>query len=239
METGIDLLKKHLIVALDVDTPEEALALADRLSGVVDKVKIGSRMFTAVGPSILDALSDRGMKVFLDLKYHDIPSVIGDAVRIVAERHPGVFLVTVHAAGGPGMVASAVEGASARDDLEVIAVTALTSLSPSETRILGVAGTLEDWVLKLAELALEAGANGLVCSANEVAAMRENFGSRPTIVTPGIRPPGYGREVYDDQARITTPSDAIQSGSTYLVMGRPVYGADDPAAVIRQMAGEL
>lgn len=238
-DTQRELVAQKLIVALDVDTIEEAIAIVERVGPLVHRYKIGSRMFTAFGPRILDALAERDKKVFLDLKYHDIPSVIGDAVRIIAERHPSVFLLTVHAAGGPAMVAAAAEAASQRDSLEVVAVTALTSLSPSETRILGIDMTLEDWVVKLSELALEAGADGLVCSANEVGNVRIRFGNDPTIVTPGVRPENADRIVGDDQARIATPAEAIASGSSYLVMGRPVVLADDPRAVVEAIAESL
>lgn len=234
-------MRDRLIVALDLDSPAEALTIVDALDGLVDRFKIGSRMFTAVGPSILDSLAERGKKVFLDLKYHDIPSVVGDAVRIVAQQHQSVFLATVHAAGGPGMVAAAADAASMRGDgsLEIVAVTALTSLSPSETRILGIDSTLDDWVTKLSELALEAGADGLVCSPREVEHVRRSFGPEPTIVTPGVRPEMSDRLPGDDQARTATPADAIAMGSSFLVMGRPIYLADDPAAVARAIGESL
>ncbi len=232
-------LARHLIVALDVDTPQEAVSLVETLAPTVQYFKVGARMFTAAGPDILTRIGALGAKVFLDLKFHDIPSVVGDAVRIVAERHPAVFMLTVHASGGPAMVASAVEGAAHRDGLQVIAVTALTSLSPSETRLLGIDLNLDEWALKLGEMAVEAGAHGLVCSAKEVEMMREFLGPQPTIVTPGIRPDTEDRRPGDDQARITTPGQAIASGSTFLVMGRPVYEAPDPLAAVHQIGATL
>lgn len=234
-------LRNQLIVALDLDTPEEALAVVDALAGTVERFKIGSRMFTAVGPSILHQLGDRGAKVFLDLKYHDIPSVVGDAVRIVAQEHPSVFLTTVHASGGPAMVAAAAEAATMRttDKLSVVAVTALTSLSPAETRILGVEANLDDWAAKLAELAIDAGADGIVCSARELEMMRDLFGPAPTIVTPGIRPDPHERQPGDDQARVMSPRAALDAGSSYLVMGRPVYQAEDPLAVVQAIGATL
>lgn len=236
-----ETVAKRLIVALDVDTVDEALAIVDRVGPLVQRYKVGSRLFTAVGPRILEELGARGKRVFLDLKYHDIPSVIGDAVRLVASHHPAVFLVTIHAAGGPAMVAAAAEAAATRrgERLEVVAVTALTSLSPSETRILGVDMNLDEWVLKLADLALEAGAHGLVCSPNEVANVREYYGAQPLIVTPGVRPASAERLAGDDQARTATPADALAAGSTYLVMGRPVVRAADPEAVVRAIAESL
>ncbi len=235
------LVANKLIVALDVDTIEEALAVVDRVGSLVTRYKIGSRMFTAFGPRILTALEERGKRVFLDLKYHDIPSVVGDAIRIVATEHPVVFLVTVHASGGGAMVSEAVENAALRtgQSLEVVAVTALTSLSPSETRLLGVDLNLETWVVKLGELALDAGAHGLVCSPNEVANIRERFGRDPTIVTPGVRPAASERLAGDDQARTATPAAAIDAGSTYLVMGRPIVLARDPRAVVEAIGESL
>jgi orotidine-5'-phosphate decarboxylase len=234
-------LRNQLIVALDVDTEKEALDLVDKLDGLVDRFKVGSRMFTALGPSILTKLAKRDARVFLDLKYHDIPSVVGDAVRIVALHHPAVFLLTVHASGGPAMVAAAAEAVERRveNPLEVVAVTALTSLSPAETRILGIESNLDDWVLKLSELALEAGAHGLVCSPNEVEKVRSMYGPEPTIVTPGVRPTDQDRQPGDDQARTATPAEAIEMGSTYLVMGRPIYQADDPVAVVQAIGETL
>ena len=234
-------LREHLIVALDVDTPEQALSLVERLSGHVHKFKIGSRMFTAVGPAILDRIGEMGAEVFLDLKYHDIPSVVGDAVRIVATQHRAVFMLTIHASGGPAMVAAAADAATLRGGapLEVVAVTALTSLSPSETRILGIDLNLDDWAVKLAELALEGGADGLVCSANEVGRMRARFGGEPTIVTPGIRPDNHERQPGDDQARITTPTTALSLGSSYIVMGRPIYQSPDPVAMLDAIGSTL
>lgn len=240
-ERQAKVLKDRLIVALDVDTVDEAVSLVATLRPLVGRFKIGSRMFTAAGPAVLDRLGELGAQVFLDLKYHDIPSVVGDAVRIVASEHPTVFMLTVHASGGPAMVASAAEAAAWRSDgdLHVVAVTALTSLSPAETRILGIDQSLDDWAVKLAELALEAGADGIVCSPRETALMRERFGDEPIIVTPGIRVTVDDRRPGDDQARITTPNDAIAIGSSYLVMGRPVYQAADPVAAVQAIGESL
>jgi orotidine-5'-phosphate decarboxylase len=231
------LVADHLIVALDTDTVDDALAVVDDVGDAVALYKIGSRLFTAGGPAVLDALADRGKRVFLDLKYHDIPSVVGSAVAVVAEHHECVFLTTIHAAGGPAMIAAAAEAASTRETLSVIAVTALTSLSHSETRLIGVDMNLDDWVLKLAELAVESGADGLVCSPNEVGAVRDWLGADPLIVTPGVRL--QGPRPGEDQARVATPADALGTGSTYLVMGRPIVGASDRAAVIEQIGASL
>lgn len=234
-------LAQKVIVALDVDTLGRALDMVERVGPLIRRYKIGSRLFTAVGPRILDELAARDKRVFLDLKYHDIPSVVGDAVRIVATQHTAVFLTTVHAVGGPAMVAAAAESAAARrgERLDVVAVTALTSLSPSETRLLGIDMNLDDWVVKLGELAIEAGAHGLVCSPNELANVRDRFGSEPTIVTPGVRPSADERIAGDDQARTATPAEALAAGSSYLVIGRPIVLAEDPEGVVRAIGETL
>lgn len=238
-DAQIETLKKHTIVAIDVDTIEEARALVKACTPFVDKFKIGSRMFTAHGPAAIDAIAELGGRVFLDLKFHDIPSVVGSACRAVAERHPSVFLLTIHASGGAAMISHAVEGASARSDLRVISVTALTSLSPAETGLLGIGCSMQEWTEKLGELALEAGAHGLVSSAREVENLRASFGPDPILVTPGIRPTADPREAGDDQARVQTPKEGIERGSSYLVIGRPIYHAPDPSAKLREIAASL
>ncbi len=235
-------LRDHTIVALDLDEMDDALALASELSGWVDYVKVGSKMFTRYGPKILDELHARGTKVFLDLKFHDIPSVVGKAC-YEAAQHPAVFLLTVHASGGSHMIAEAVDGARRgrpNDPPKVVAVTALTSLSPAEMGTLGINHTLQDWAEKLALLAQDAGADGIVCSAAEVARMRELLGDA-VFVTPGIRP-GDGAwkgASSDDQTRVMTPSQALDAGSTFLVIGRPLYQAEDPMASAQSIAGTL
>ncbi len=238
MEDKFEILKEKTIVALDVDTLAEAERLTRLLSPYVDKFKVGSRLFSAHGPVVLDAIDQCGGKVFLDLKYHDIPSVVGSACRVIADNHPSVFLLTVHASGGPAMVAQAVDATSSRNDLDVVAVTALTSLSPSEMGLLGIGNTLADWAEKLGSLALDAGAQGLVCSAREVEHLRSCFGNESIFVTPGIRP-NSARNVRDDQTRTRTPAEAISAGSSYLVIGRPVYQSADPVATLKAIAETL
>lgn len=234
---GQDRFRKHVIAALDLEELDDALALVDQLGSSVDKYKIGSRMFTRYGPRVLDELAERGRKVFLDLKYHDIPSVVENACAEAA-KHEAVFLLTVHASGGTQMIARAVEGAKTRRDERprVVAVTALTSLSPSETRLLGIDIGLEEWAEKLGRLAIDAGADGIVCSAREVERMRGALGD-VVYVTPGIRPASW--EQPDDQTRVMTPAEALDSGSSYLVIGRPIYRADDPVEAVAKLAGEL
>lgn len=232
---------RHVIVALDVDTVEEAARAARALSGLAARVKIGSRLFTAYGPAVVDAVAAHGMSVFLDLKYHDIPSVVGDACRMAA-AHEAIFMVTVHALGGQKMIAQAVAGAQARaregrDPLHVVAVTALTSMAEGEQAALGVAdATLGAWASRLGALAMEAGAAGLVCSAEEVGALRGAHGAGCVLVTPGIRLAGA---VGDDQTRVVGPAQALERGSSYLVIGRPIMAAADVRAAAEQIAAAL
>lgn len=228
-----DVFQEHVIAAIDVDTLEEVEALAGALSGVVTKVKVGSRLFTAFGPRVLDMLGERGFEVFLDLKFHDIPSVVGDACRAAA-RHDAVFLMTVHASGGAAMVRAAAEGAG--DGAKVVAVTALTSLEGSDLGAMGVAGELGAWVERLGSLAVGAGADGLVCSALEAAELRARHPDA-VLVTPGIR--SMWARTGDDQRRVLTPREALDAGSTYLVIGRPIYKAGDPRAAALRIAEEL
>ena len=235
-------LREHVIAALDVDTAEQAEALVRQLSPWIDKFKIGSRMFTAEGPSILDRLGALDAKVFLDLKYHDIPSVVGDACRIAA-GHESVFLMTIHAAGGSHMIARAVEGARAgragqSDPPQVVAVTALTSISAAEMHTLGIGMELVDWAEKLALTAIDAGADGIVCSAAEAERFRGLLGDGPTFVTPGIRPQVEGQD-HGDQVRVMTPKAGLDAGSSYLVIGRPIYKADDPVAAVHAIGASL
>lgn len=235
------LLKKHVIVALDLETMEEALRLADTIHGLIDKVKIGSHLFTACGPSVLDALHKRGFRIFLDLKFHDIPSVVESACRQAA-AHEGVFLMTIHASGGPRMVAGACAGARTRDTPlppAVIAVTALTSMGPLEMQLAGVVGNLEDYAEKLALMATEQGADGVVCSPQEVERLKRVLPEDTIFVTPGIRPESAQRASDDDQFRVMTPAEALAVGSSFLVVGRPVYKAADPLEALEKIGSSL
>lgn len=232
-------LQDHVICALDVDSADAALDLVGTLRGRLTKFKVGSKLFTRHGPPLIEELAEAGAEIFLDLKYHDIPSVVGAAVAEAADL-PGVFLTTIHASGGSEMVARAAEAAG--DSLQIVAVTALTSLDAEDVeRVAGRSG--EDapaaWAESLGELALEAGADGLVCSAREAAAMRERFGDEPTLVTPGIRLPAGSKGPADDQKRVMTPGRALEDGSDYLVIGRPIYQADDAVAAAEAIARDL
>lgn len=237
-ERQLELLKKHLIPALDVEDMASAVALADHLVDKVAMVKIGSKLFTRYGPALLDEMADRGLGVFLDLKFHDIPNTVRGAAQM-ASAHPSVRMMTIHAAGGTRMATAALEGAADAQGQRpmIVAVTVLTSISPAETNLLGIDMGLDAWAEKLGRLALDAGVDGLVCSAEEAEMMRDLFGDECILVTPGIRPPGYAKQ--DDQARVTTPKDALAAGSSYLVMGRPIYGAPDPTEAIETIGSSL
>jgi orotidine-5'-phosphate decarboxylase len=232
---------ERLIVALDVETLAEAERLADLLHGLVSRFKVGSQLFTAAGPSAVESLHKRGAEVFLDLKFHDIPNTVGGAAREAARM--GVLMFNVHASGGRAMMRAAAEGAAAaakelgvRRPL-VLAVTVLTSLDRAAlSRELAVAASVEGHVLHLARLAAEAGLDGCVASPNEIAALRADRGAAWVIVTPGVRPAGSAA---GDQSRIATPRAATEAGAHYLVVGRPITAAPDPAraaeAVLREM----
>ena len=229
----------QLLVALDVDTRTRALELADQLRGAVGGFKIGSRLFTSEGPSLVTALADRGDRVFLDLKFHDIPSVVGDAVR--AASRLGAWMVTVHGSGGQAMLQAAANAArqSERAPL-VVAVTVLTSLDPAELARIGVHRKLPEQVEALAVLATASGCDGVVASPREVSRLRPRLGPDPIIVTPGIRGgPGGGVAGDDDQVRTLSAADALSAGSSYLVVGRPIIGAPDPLEAARAIGAHM
>jgi orotidine-5'-phosphate decarboxylase len=215
----------RLIVALDTASWEQALKWVDRLPQVL-WWKVGLELFTAVGPQILQALKERGKRIFLDLKLHDIPHTVGRAAQVAVGY--GVDLLTVHAAGGSAMLRAAVaatQGSSCR----LLAVTLLTSLGPDQVRQeLGVERDPGDYVLQLARLALDQGVSGLVCSPQEVGRLRQALGPEVLLVTPGIR---LGDpEAEDDQRRVCTPAVALRAGADYLVVGRPITAAADPVS---------
>ena len=227
----------RLLVALDVDTPAEAHRLADRLRGIVGGFKIGSRLFTSHGPSLVEQLVARGDRVFLDLKFHDIPNTVAGAV--AAATRLGVWMVNVHAAGGEAMMraahAAAHEEASriGREAPLVIAVTVLTSVDDLTLRQVGVSTTMLDQVVRLATLTQQSGLDGVVASPQEIAAIRARCGSAFTIVTPGIR---GADDAKGDQQRTATAADALAAGATYLVVGRPIIAASDPRAAAERIA---
>jgi orotidine-5'-phosphate decarboxylase len=229
----------QLLVALDVETPDQALQLADSLRGSVGGFKIGSRLFTIAGPSIVQSLADRGDRVFLDLKFHDIPNTVATAVS--AATALGVWMVNVHASGGTAMMRAAYdaahEAAAKRNTPAplVIAVTVLTSMNQAALRETGIVIDLMDQVLRLAELTKEAGLDGVVASPKETAALRQRLGAEFAIVTPGIRG-GAASSTKDDQERTMSPLEAIEAGASYLVVGRPIIAAPDPKIAAQAIA---
>ncbi|HYM92291.1 MAG TPA: orotidine-5'-phosphate decarboxylase [bacterium] len=231
--------RDHLIVAMDTASPEAAAAIADRLAGAARWFKVGSELYTAAGPAAVRAFTRRG-RVFLDLKYHDIPAAVSGAVAAAARL--GIAMCTVHAAGGTAMLRAAreaadraVEGAG-RERPRIIGVTLLTSDGPDVLHEVGLAGSPREVALRLAHLAREAGLDGVVASPLEVAGIRAACGPGFLIVCPGIRPGGTAR---DDQRRVGTPREAIAAGADFLVVGRPITRAGDPRAAFEEIVGQM
>jgi orotidine-5'-phosphate decarboxylase len=225
-----------IVVALDYPSMDQALAMANRLDPTLCRVKVGKELFTRSGPVVVDALHRLGFEVFLDLKFHDIPSTTAKAVVAAAEM--GVWMVNVHASGGQKMMETA------RNELDkmvgprplLIAVTVLTSMLADDLKQIGVQAAPEDQVQRLARLAHQSGMDGVVCSAQEAQMLRCQLGGSFQLVTPGIRP--VGAEV-GDQQRIMTPAQAVQAGSDFLVVGRPITRAAEPITVLQQVLAEL
>jgi orotidine-5'-phosphate decarboxylase len=230
----------EILVALDVSTAVEANALADRLRGTVGGFKVGKQLFTSEGPSIVKDLVSRGDRVFLDLKFHDIPNTVAGAVRSAARL--GVWMLNVHASGGLDMMKAARAAAdeeSARIGGEaplVIGVTVLTSLTDAHLNDIGIGGSVEAQVRRLATLTKKAGLDGVVASPLEISVVREACGRDFLIVTPGIRGAG---EATGDQARTMGAAEATEAGASYLVVGRPITGAADPRAAAERFASEI
>ncbi|HEY8484673.1 MAG TPA: orotidine-5'-phosphate decarboxylase [Longimicrobiales bacterium] len=224
-----------IIVALDLPTSAGALELVDRLGETIDFYKVGAPLFTRAGPQIVRELKARGKRVFLDLKYHDIPNTVAQAVDAAAEL--GVELLTLHTSGGAAMLRAARE-AVGTDGPRLLGVTLLTSLSPADTE--EVWGkelrSLRDEVYRLAALAAEAGMDGVVASALEAEALKRRHGPDFLVVTPGIRPSGT---LTGDQVRTATPAQAVRAGSDYLVVGRPILQASDPVEIATQLVREV
>jgi orotidine-5'-phosphate decarboxylase len=223
----------RVIVALDFADTAPALALASRLDPSHCALKVGKELFTSADAGLVRELVRRGFRVFLDLKFHDIPNTVAQACAVATRL--GVWMLNVHASGGPAMLAAA-RDAVARTAAEagvpkplLVAVTVLTSLSASDLASIGVDATPEQQVLRLARLAQSQGLDGVVCSAQEAYALRRALGASFTLVTPGIRPMGSAAQ---DQARVMTPRDALSAGADYLVIGRPITAAADPVAAL-------
>jgi orotidine-5'-phosphate decarboxylase len=229
---------RELLVALDVETAAEAVSLADSLRGVAGGFKIGSRLFTSVGPGIVTSLVERGDRVFLDLKFHDIPSTVAGAVGAAANL--GVWMVNVHASGGLDMMraakAAAVEAGAKRgaDGPLVIAVTVLTSFDQRGLDRTGVGEPIEAHVDRLAHLAADAGLDGVVASPRELTRIRAWADSRFLVVTPGIR----AGKATDDQVRTAGAAEALAAGASYLVVGRPIIKAESPREAAQRLARE-
>jgi orotidine-5'-phosphate decarboxylase len=227
--------RQRLIVALDVSSVAAARKIVAAVGDSALAYKVGMQLYTAEGPAIVRELVASSRRVFLDLKCHDIPNTVAAAVREAAQL--GVSMLTVHASGGAKMLRAAVDAAHASNPATlVLAVTVLTSLDDEGLGTLGIRGGVQDQVLRLAALAVSNGCQGVVASAQECSALRQEFGHDLVIVTPGVRPAGSG---HDDQARVVTPAEAIAAGSTYIVVGRPITEASDPAAEARAILGQL
>jgi len=224
----------ELIVALDLPTQREALALVDRLDETVDFYKVGLELYTREGPGVVRALHGRGKRVFLDLKLHDIPNTVARAVEAAASLE--VELLTLHAAGGRSMMAAAASATG--EHLSLLAVTVLTSLPAGEAEEVWGRSVedVESDVLRLARLAREVGVHGVVASAREAAALRGALDTDALIVTPGIRLPG---DDVGDQVRVATPASAVADGATHLVVGRPIRAAADPVAAAERFRSEI
>ncbi|MDC5848896.1 orotidine-5'-phosphate decarboxylase [Vibrio europaeus] len=230
------MIDQKVIVALDYDNQADALAFVDRIDPSSCRLKVGKEMFTLFGPDFVKELHKRGFSVFLDLKFHDIPNTCSKAVRAAAEL--GVWMVNVHASGGERMMTAS------REILEpygknrplLIGVTVLTSMEQSDLAGIGLNIAPQEQVIRLANLTKNSGLDGVVCSAQESSMLKSELGKEFKLVTPGIRPAGAA---IGDQKRIMTPVDAIQAGSDYLVIGRPITQAADPAAVLADINATL
>jgi orotidine-5'-phosphate decarboxylase len=231
----LELAKQHLIVALDFPAADPALALAAKLEDQCRWFKVGLELYIAAGPSIVETLVGRGHSVFLDLKLHDIPNTVAGAVRSAATL--GASLLTIHAAGGPAMLKAAQEAAAGLAAApQLLAVTVLTSMDRAQLGAIGISGAPAEQVALLAKLGLDAGIDGFVCSPQEVAAIRALTGAKGVLVTPGIRPAGADK---GDQQRIATPTYALDQGANYLVVGRPITQAADPALAAEAILFEI
>ncbi len=227
--------REKLIVALDVSTAPAAQKIVAAVGASALTYKVGMQLYTAQGPQVVRDLVASGRRVFLDLKYHDIPTTVAAAVHEAAQL--GVSMLTVHASGGGKMLHAAADAARANNPaLVVLAVTVLTSLDESEMEKVGFRGTVPEEVLRLARLALDNGCKGIVTSARETAALRAELGHNFAIVTPGVRPAGSS---HADQARVATPAEAVAAGASHIVVGRPITEATDPAAAAQAILQQI
>jgi|HubBroStandDraft_1064217.scaffolds.fasta_scaffold119827_2 orotidine-5'-phosphate decarboxylase len=226
--------RQRLIVALDVSTVAAAQRIVAAVGDSALTYKVGMQLYTAEGPQVVRDLVASGRRVFLDLKYHDIPNTVGAAVAEAAKL--GASMLTVHASGSAKMLRAAVEAAKTRPELIVLAVTVLTSMDGNDLEKIGMQGTVKDSVVRLATIALANGCQGVVTSAREASALRAELGHDFAIVTPGVRPAGSS---VGDQVRVVTPAEAIAAGASHIVVGRPITEAADPAAEARAILGQI
>ena len=230
-----------ILVALDVESAAKAVELANLLRGSVGGFKIGKQLFTAAGPAMVRELTSRGDRVFLDLKFHDIPNTVAGAIQSAVST--GAWMVNVHCSGGSAMMKAAAEAATkaaakaSQPRPLVIGVTVLTSMTDQALKEVGIDTPMLDQVVRLATLAKSSGLDGVVASPQEVRAIRKACGDQFEIVTPGIRP--AEQQGKDDQARTMTPAEAIEAGATHLVIGRPITGAPDPKSAAEQILATL
>lgn len=235
MQNQNEEARQRLIVALDVPNAPAARKIVAAVGDSATTYKVGMQLFTAEGPAFVRELVAGERRVFLDLKYHDIPNTVASAVRSAAEL--GVHMLTVHAAGGSKMLRAAVEaGRGAKPELKILAVTVLTSMDDEGLHGIGVAGQTDDQVARLAAMAINAGCQGIVASAHEAARLRRDLGRDFLIVTPGVRPAGAD---HGDQARVATPAEAITAGATHIVVGRPITEVKDPCEAARAILGQI
>ena len=227
----------ELIVALDVNSRAEAVEKVKAIGDSVGFYKIGLELFTAEGPDVVKAVRDLGKRIFLDLKFHDIPRTVERAVKSGARL--GVDLMTIHSVGGKAMIRAAADAAAefGANGPKILAVTVLTSLDQADLQDVGIVGrTPAEQVMAMAKFATENGAHGLVCSPKEVGALSKALKAGTLFITPGVRPAGAA---VGDQKRVATPADAVRDGATHLVVGRPILAAEDPVAAARQILAEM
>ncbi len=228
-------MDSKVIVALDYAEAQSALKLVNQLNPDLCKLKIGKELFTAAGPQLVEQLVAKNFKVFLDLKFHDIPNTVKKACEAAANL--GVWMLNVHACGGSTMMQAALEGVNkSRHQPYLIAVTVLTSMNQADLNEIGIENSVENQVLKLAKLTQQAGLHGVVCSAQEAALLKQHLKNDFLLVTPGIRP---ATASLDDQSRVLTPAQAIMMGASYLVVGRPITQAENPIKVLEAIVQEI
>ncbi|MEJ2393627.1 MAG: orotidine-5'-phosphate decarboxylase [Candidatus Thiodiazotropha sp.] len=231
----MDRSEARVIVALDFPDQAQAMQLVARLDPALCRLKVGKEMFTRYGPPFVEALRKQGFEIFLDLKFHDIPNTVAAACDAAADL--GVWMMNLHASGGRRMMEAARDRLAQRDQRPLlVAVTILTSLAAEDIAEVGYSGEPAENVLRLAQLTHDAGLDGVVCSPREAVEIRSRIGNDFLLVTPGVRPKSAAA---DDQRRVMTPGEAIAAGSSYLVVGRPITGAEDPIAALKTINAEI